>query len=507
MDNFKNVEASRKIPTGIEGFEHITMGGVTEGRTTLVVGTSGSGKTFLSLELLYRGITQFGRPGIFVTFEERPIDIVRNMKRLGWNLNDLIDQKKFMVIDASPDTTQIEEIGLYDLSGLLAQIQYGVKKIDARMVVLDSLGSLFMHYSNLVILRREIFRLTELLKSMGVTSILTAERLEEYGPISRHGIEEFVSDNVIILRNVLEDERIRRTIQILKMRGHDHFKGESPFTINDGTGISIFPLSAMELKQSSSNARVGSGNSNLDQMTSGGIFRDSILLVSGPTGSGKTLLGTTFANEACQQGEKVVLFGYEESREQLVRNAESWGMDFPRWERDGLLRIVCLYPESTGLENHLLQIRRQIEDFRPRRMVIDSLSSMERVANERTFREFVIGLTSYAKQEEICSLFTSTTPRLSGGDSITEAHISTITDIIILLRYVEIEGVMRRGIAVIKMRGSQHAKEIHEFTISDEGLHIGHPFVDVHNIVLGVPTTSQRPGTVEPSSNSPMQRI
>ena len=489
-EEFNDLKAIQKIPTGIEGFEHITMGGLTEGRTTLVVGTSGSGKTFFAVECLYRSITQFNRPGIFVTFEERPADVVRNVHRLGWDLNALIKRDLFVLIDASPEPTFSTEVGTYDLSGLITQIQYVVHKIGAKLVVVDSLGSLFSQYSSEITLRREIFRLTETLKGMHVTTILTAERLEEYGPISRHGIEEFVSDNVIILRSVLTEERIRRTIQVLKMRGHIHFKGESPFTI-DEHGIRIIPLSAMELKQSSSNVRASSGNSKLDQIAGGGIFRDSIMLVSGPTGCGKTLMCATFAAEGCKNNERVLLFGYEESREQLLRNAKSWGVDFNYWEEQGLLKIVCLYPEAMGLHEHLSYVRDEITAFKPRRLIIDSVSSMERVANERYFREFVIGLTSFAKQEEVCSLFTSTTPQLSGGGSITEAHISTITDIIVLLRYVEISGVMRRGIAIMKMRGSLHDKEIYEFSIDDQGLHIGKPFSNVQNIILGVPSVTR----------------
>ncbi|MBF0215048.1 MAG: circadian clock protein KaiC, partial [Magnetococcales bacterium] len=215
-----------------------------------------------------------------------------------------------------------------------------------------------------------------------------------------------------------------------------------------------------------------------------------------PTGGGKTLLATTFAAEGCRRGEKVLLLAYEESHAQLLRNAQSWGLDFQKWEEDGLLRVMCQYPESMGLEDHLLLIQREIEHFRPKRLIMDSVSAMERMAHVRFFREFVIGLTSFAKQEEVCSLFTSTTPKLSGGDSVTEAHISTITDAILLLRYVEINGILRRGVAVIKMRGSQHDKQIREFTIDDQGLHIGKPFTNVQNIILGIPSATM-PSEVE----------
>lgn len=479
-----------KLPTGIEGFEHITMGGLPKGRTCLLSGSSGAGKTVMAMEFLYRGITELGRTGVFVTLEERVPDIVRNVHKMGWNLRELMDKGKLKMVDAAPEPIPLEESGPYDLSGLLTQIRHAVETTGAEMLVMDSIGSLFDQFSNSSVVRREIFRITDALKEMGVTAILTAERLEEYGTISRHGVEEFVSDTVILLRNVLKEERCRRTIQVLKMRGDAHFKGEYPFTINANSGISILPLSARELKQSSSTTRISFGNRILDQMAGGGLFRDSIFLVSGPTGGGKTLLATTFAAEGCSHGEKVLLLAYEESRAQLLRNAQSWGMDFRKWEEDGLLKVICQYPEAMGLEDHLLLIQREIEEFRPKRLIMDSVSAMERVGPVRFFREFVIGLTSYAKQEEVCSLFTSTTPKLSGGDSITEAHISTITDAILLLRYVEINGILRRGIAVIKMRGSQHDKQIREFTISNDGLHIGRPFTNVQNIILGVPSAT-----------------
>ncbi len=492
MNELSGLQAVNKLPTGIEGLEHISMGGLPEGRTTLVVGSSGSGKTIFAVEFLYRGVTQFDRNGVFVTFEERPPDIVRNVKRLGWNLDELVEQKKLMFIDASPDPIPMEETGPYDLSGLIAQIKYAINEVGAKQLVMDSIGSLFNQFTDTGTIRLEIFRIADILKELGNTSIITAERLDEYGQISRYGVEEFVSDNVIILRNILAEEKCRRTVQILKVRGDTHYKGEFPFTVTD-TGINIMPLSAMELKQSSSTARISFGNDMLDKMTNGGLFRDSILLVSGPTGSGKTLMCTTFTEEACRNGEKVLVLAYEESREQLLRNAQGWGLDFQKWEDSGLLKVMCQYPEAMGLEDHLLAIRREIRQFRPRRLIMDSISAMERVANVRNYREFVIGLTAFVKQEEVCGLLTSTTPQLSGGESITEAHISTITDAIILMRYVELNGIMRRGITVIKMRGSQHDKQIREFEIDGKGMHVGEPFKNVQNIILGIPSSSGPP--------------
>ncbi|MEM7032527.1 MAG: circadian clock protein KaiC [Chloroflexota bacterium] len=490
MIDLSNVQPLTKIPTGIEGVEHLTIGGLPASRTTLLAGSSGSGKTIFATEFLYRGIVQFKQPGLFITFEERATDIIRNVKRFGWHLDTLVEQGQLAFIDGSPEIVPTEETGEYDLAGLLTQIEYTIKAQGVKQVVMDSIGSLFHQFRTPALIRREIFRITEALKSLNVTTIMTVERLEEYGPITRYGIEEFVSDNVIVLRNVLQREKVRRTIQVLKVRGDTHMKGEYPFTISE-TGLTILPLSAIELQQESSNERVSTGNDQLDAMTSGGIFRDSIFLVSGPTGGGKTLMSTMFTAEACRRNERVLLLAYEESREQLLRNAKSWGVDFRQWEADGLLRIVCQYPETMGLEDHLLTIRRQISQFQPHRLVMDSVSAMERVAGTRTFREFVIGLTSYVKQERICSLLTSTTPQLSGGESVTEAHISTITDVIALLRYVEINGVLRRGIAVIKMRGSQHEKQVREYTIDSQGLNIEGPFKNVDNIILGVPTRNE----------------
>lgn len=488
MTHLTDIGPIEKMATGVEGLDSMMIGGLPEGRTTLLVGSSGSGKTLLASEIVYRGAIEHKRPAVYVTFEERPRDIARNVQRLGWDFGSLHRDRMLEFIDASNDPDIVDESGPYNLSGLVAQVRQAVQAIDARVVVLDSIGALFNQFSDNSIVRREIFRLTEVLKGLGVTGLMTAERLIEYGPISRYGVEEFASDNVVILRNVLEQERCRRTVQVLKMRGDTHFKGEFPFTITE-SGISVIALAAYELGQASSFNRVSSGNAEIDTMTNGGFFRDSIILVSGPTGGGKTLMATTFASAACRNDERVLFLAFEESHDQLLRNARGWNVEFERWERDGVLRIACQYPEAMGVEDHLVAIRRHLDEFKPNRLVVDSVSAIERVANVRNFREFIIGLTSIAKHHEICSLFTSTTPRLSGGDSVTEAHISTITDAILLLRYVEINGNLRRGMSVIKMRGSQHEKVVREFQIDSDGMHIGDPFRNVHNIILGVPYT------------------
>lgn len=485
MNDLLNVPPLERMKTGIRGFEHISLGGLVKGRTTLLVGTSGSGKTLFATELVHRAITQNGTPAVFVTFEEKPADIIRNVRQLGWDLSEQIREKKLIILDASMDRSIVEEAGSYDLSGIITQIVDAIQEVGAKVVILDSLGALFYQFENPGILRREILRLTDELRDLGVTSIMTAERVEEYGPITRFGIEEFVSDCVVVLRHQLVDEKVRRTIQIYKLRGDRHYKDEFPFTI-ETPGIVILPLSAAELTQASSANRVSFGSKKLDQMAGGGLFQDSVILISGPTGSGKTLMGTTFASEACRRGERVLFLGYEESRPQLMRNAHSWGLEFEEWEKSGLLKTVCQYPEALGLEGHLYAIEREIEQFRPTRLVIDSISAMERVGNVRNFREFVIGLTGFVKQQQVCTLLTSSSASLSGGDSITDAHISTITDAIVLLRYVERAGALSRGVIIIKMRGSQHDKRFHEFSITDQGLEIGEPFVHVPTALLGI---------------------
>jgi circadian clock protein KaiC len=477
-----------KLETGIPGFDLISNGGLPQHRTTLVSGTAGSAKTVFATQFLAEGIIKANENGVFVTFEEAPRDIRKNMLGFGWDIQRWEDEGKWSFVDASPQPgDEIIETGSYDLGALLARIEYAVGKMNAKRLSMDSLSAIFSRFPNQGIVRSELFRTASALKKMNVTAVMTAERTEEEGQIARYGVEEFVADNVIILRNVLEAEKRRRTVEILKFRGTAHQKGEFPFTIVPSEGIIVVPLSAIELKQKSSSVRITSGNSELDRICGGGFFRDSIILVSGATGTGKTLTVTEFIAGGVTNGERCLLFAFEESREQLFRNAIGWGIDFEQIEEEGKLKVVCEYPEVAGLEDHLIQMKDIIQEFKPSRVAVDSLSALERVSTTKGFREFVIGITSFIKHQEIVGLFTSTTPTLMGGTSVTEAHISTITDSIILLRYVEMYGEMRRGITVLKMRGSMHDKEIREFTIDGEGMHIGKPFRNVTGILAGSP--------------------
>jgi circadian clock protein KaiC len=477
-----------KLETKISGFDFISNGGLPKSRMTLVSGTAGSAKTVFAAQFLAEGIRKANEGGVFVTFEESPADIRKNMAGFGWNIERWEEEGKWAFVDASPQPGEETIVtGDYDLGALLTRIEYAVNKIDAKRISLDSLGAIFTQFDDSATVRSELFRITSALKRLSITAILTGECTQDYGDIARYGVEEFVADNVIILRNALEDEKRRRTIEILKFRGTYHQKGEFPFTVLPGEGIIVIPLSAMELKQKSSDIRITSGNTELDKMCGGGFFRDSIILVSGATGTGKTLMTTEFINGGVMNGERCLLFAFEESHEQLFRNATGWGVNFEEMEKNEKLKVVCEYPETAGLEDHLINIKSTIDDFKPNRIAVDSLSALERVSTIKGFREFVISITSFIKHQEVAGLFTATTASLMGGSSVTEAHISTITDSIILLRYVEAFGEMKRGLTVLKMRGSMHNKEIREFNIDASGLHISKPFRNVTGILTGNP--------------------
>ena len=472
-----------RVKTGVESFDDLVMGGLPRARTTVVGGTPGSGKTVFATQFLAHGITLFEENGVLVTFEEPPADIEANMSGFGWDLAKWRKEGRLAFVDASPPANDELVIGDFDLAGLLSRIQHAAKSVNARRVVLDSLTQLFDHFiGDPKTLRRELFHISTALKKAGLTVLMTAERNSEYGEITRHRLEEFVADNVVILRNVLYREKRRRTIEVLKMRGSHHAEGEAPFTLLGGKGVVAIPLSSLRLEQHSSTVRVTSGNADIDEMCGGGLFRDSVTLVSGATGTGKTLLVTNFVAGGVGAGEKVIMFGYEESRGQLFRNASGWGADFARMEADGLLRVVCLYPEAQGLPDHLLTIQAMVDEFKPNRIAVDSLSALERIAPETGFREFLISLTSFIKKREIAGLCTATSKSLVGGESASEQHISTMTDSIILLRYIQEQETMHRGLMVLKMRGSEHAKEIRRFSIDGTGMHLGEPFKAAPNV-------------------------
>jgi circadian clock protein KaiC len=474
-----------KLSTGMEGFDLIGFGGLPKGRATLLAGTAGSAKTVFALQFLVKG-AELGEAGVFVTFEETPDDLRQNMLSFGWDCVALEAARKLAFVDASPRPEEERiEAGPFDFAALVARIEASVRRIGAKRVVLDSIGAMFAQFKDPAAVRKELYRIIAALKRIDVTAIVTSERTEDYGAISRHGMEEFVADNVILVRNTLEDEKRRRTIEILKFRGTNHQKGEFPFVVSD-EGVVVIPLSSIQLRQKSTTLRIASGSVELDEMCGGGFFRDSIILVSGATGTGKTLMVTAFIAGGIAKGERCLAFCFEESRQQFFRNAAGWGFDFEQLEKDGQLKVVTDYPEIMPLENHLIRMKKIIADFKPNRVAIDSLSALERNSTPRSFREFVISLTAFVKDQEMAGLFTSTTALL-GGTSVTEAHISSICDSIVLLRYVEVYGEMRRALTVLKMRGSPHDKEIREFNIDGSGMHLGKAFRNVTGILAGNP--------------------
>lgn len=469
-----------RLETGIPGFDHIAMGGLPLRRTTLVVGSTGCAKTVLCGQFLAEGVRR-GQPAVFVTLEESSDDLRRNFATLGCDVEQAEADGMWEFVDAAPVLDPESGAWQYRFDTLLAQIGHAVDRTGAERLVLDSLSAV-QGVLDEPAGRQQLRNLVIEVRKMGLTSLFTLE--SEEGSNS-FGLSEYVADNVLVLRNRLEDARRRRTIEVLKMRGAMHRKGEYPFTVLPQQGVVMLPLSTLQLTAPSSGTRVSSGNPGLDELCSGGLFRDSIVLVSGATGTGKTLMATEFLAGSRHGDERAMMFAFEESRDQIFRNAVGWGRDFARMEEEGRLRIVPTYPEVASLEDHLVEIKRQIDEYRPNRVVIDSLSALERTGSGKGFREFAIGITSYLKSEAVLAMLTAATPSLFGSDSITEQHVSTLTDTIILLRYVELQGSVRRGLAVLKMRGSAHDHEIREFRIGPEGLEVLEAYRNLGGILRG----------------------
>lgn len=488
MSQQKDSDFIEKVKTGISGFDLLSEGGLPKGRTTLVAGTAGSAKTVFACQFLVKGI-QEGQNGVFVTFEESPQAIRKNMRGFGWDIEQWEAEEKWAFVDASPKTGNRPLVsGEYDLSPLLARLEYAIEKVKAQRVSMDSLGAIFSYVPDVAQVRSDLFDIAWILREREITSVLTSERTQEYGEISRYGVEEFVADNVVILRNILMAEKRRRTVEILKYRGTPHLHGEFPFTILSDQGIVVIPYRVTKLERQSSKERVTSGNTELDAMCGGGFFRDSIILISGATGTGKTLMVTEFLAGGVKNQAKCLLFCFEESRQQLFRNATGWGIDFEEMESAGNLNIFCRYPQETGLENHLVTMKQIIDDIKPQRLAIDSISALSQGSTPQGFREFILGLNSIIKKRRITGLFTANTSSLMGSSSVTESQISTNTDVIILLRYVEVQGEIHRVLTILKMRGSKHHKEIRGFLIDDYGMHIGKAFQNVTGILSGNPS-------------------
>ena len=468
-----------RAEVGIPGLDLITSGGLPRNRLTLVSGTAGSGKTIFAAQFVATGITDAGENGVFVTFEERPEGIRRNLRSFGWDIAGWEGEAKWAFVDASPRPTETVFAGPeYDLTPLLTRITNAIERVGARRVAIDSVGALVTQFEHLAPARQALFRLASALEAAGVTTVMTVERSEDYGPVARLGFEEFVSDNVVILRNALDGEKRRRTIEILKMRGCRHLKGEHLFTLFD-RGIVIVPVAIPSVGYGTSTRRLSSGVPGLDAMLKGGLFEKSLWLVAGPTGTGKSTLATHFVAGGVEAGQRAMLHSFEESHDQLVRNAAASGVDLASMERSGALCVVAEAPEAASLEDHLQRMKATIEEFRPDRVAIDSLTALQRISTVKSFREYVLGLTFHIKLRSLLGMVTSSAADFLADDAASELHVSTISDAITLLHYMPVGGEMRRGIQVLKLRGSDHDKSVREFRITDHGMEIGDPFPDI----------------------------
>jgi len=494
-------DAIERLATGISGFDQVALGGLPRGRTTLVTGSTGSGKTLFAVEFLARGILRSGEPGLFVTFEETPEDLRRNWASLGFPIRQWEDAGKWAFVDASAGLEEAPVIGSYDFGALAARIGHAARQIGAARVAVDSLDAVFTRFADSGVVRHELTRIAAALEKAEVTAVITAERADEYDHVSRYGVEEFVLDNVVILRNVLAHERRRRTIEIVKMRGATHRTGEWLFTIDPRDGLVVIPLAFLVPPFApASQVRVSSGNTELDQMCGGGFFKDAIIMLVGPSGAGKTLTSLKFIAAGLQGGERCLAFTFDESREQVRRNAAGWGIDLDSAEESGLLRIVCDYPEVASLEDHFLRIRRAIEEHKPDRLVIDTLSALERIVSPRALLDFVIALGALVRQHGITTLLTSApvgrftpllTPSIAG-------EVASLTDVTITLRYFEDAGEIRRAIAVMQTRGSAHDQSIRQVTIDADGMHIAEPITGPAGIFSGGTSLVTLPGMAGP---------
>ncbi|MEA2147529.1 MAG: circadian clock protein KaiC [Solirubrobacteraceae bacterium] len=480
-----------RIQVGVPGFDEIVHGGLPRGRSTLVAGATGTGKTVFGLQFLWGG-AQLGEPGVLVTFAERPEDLIANVESFGWDLGGLISEGRLVIVDATPDTELLVS-GRFDLGGLTSRIAHALDEVGGTRLFLDPIDALFEEFSDVVEVRRAFSAMLRALRPLGATTVISAERPHENGSVTRYGAEEFAVDNVIVVRNVREEERRRRTIEVLKLRGADHHRGEFPFVINAMSGIEIVPFSPIEGDDSGSAERISLGNADLDAMCGGGMYRDALMMITGATGTGKTLIGLQFMVAGIRAGERVLYLSFEESRWQLERNAAAWGMNLTDSETNGNLEIVSRYPARVGLEDLLVELKHTVEEFNPKRLVLDSITAVEHNAPQNAFREFSVGLSGFLKARGVATMMTTTLPDLLGGDHATDLYLSTIADAIIALRYFDLDSQVRRAILVLKVRGSQHASEMHEYEILSTGMSVKGPIRGIGGILAGLAQTIDSP--------------
>jgi circadian clock protein KaiC len=490
MRKAKNAtRSSRALPkalTGIQGLDEITNGGLPRGRPTLVSGSAGSGKTLFGLEFLVRGATQYDEPGVFMSFEETLPDLTNNAASLGFDLNGLVADKKLFMDHVHVSRSEISETGEYDLDGLFIRIADAVERVGAKRIVLDTLEALFAELPNPGILRAEIRRLFAWLKQKGLTTVITAER-DRPDTLTRNGIEEFVSDCVIVLDHRIREEISTRRLRIVKYRGSTHGTNEYPFLI-DEFGLSVLPISSLGLDHPAPAVRISTGIDRLDGMMGGkGFFRGSSILMSGTAGTGKTTVAAHFVDASCRRGERCLYFAFEESPKQIVRNMRSVGVDLEPWVRKGLLRFHAARPTYAGIEEVLLVTHKHIASFKPSIVVVDPMTNLLQVSTLNEVRSMLTRLVDFLKTKEITAVFTSLT--LAGGSlEANEADVSSLMDTWLLLKTIEVGGERNRAIYVLKSRGMEHSNQIREFVLTNDGLRL----LDVYLGPEGVLTGSAR---------------
>lgn len=471
-----------KAPTGIKGLDEVTSGGLPQGRPTLVCGAAGCGKTLFAMEFLVRGASEFDEPGVFFAFEETTRELTDNVRSLGFDLDELCAEKKLKLEFVRVERSEIEEAGDYDLDGLFVRLGHAIDTIKAKRVVLDTIETLFSGLSNHAILRAELRRLFRWLKDKGVTAVITAEKGD--GTLTRYGLEEYVSDCVILLDHRVTEEVSTRRLRVVKYRGSVHGTNEYPFLI-DADGITVLPLTSLGLEHEVTDERVSSGVPQLDVMLGGGgYFRGSTVMVTGTAGTGKTSLAAHFARAACERREKCMYFAFEESEGQFVRNMRSIGIDFEPWVSQGLLRFRSTRSTHYGLEMHLATIQKLIREFQPEAVVLDPMDSLVQAGSRRDAAMTLVRLVDFLKVRGVTLLITNLT---TGGaeEESSGLDMSSLVDTWVLLRDAEHGGERNRVVYLLKSRGMAHSNQVREFLITDKGIRLQDVYAGPNGVLTG----------------------
>ncbi|WP_210520145.1 circadian clock protein KaiC [Hymenobacter terricola] len=479
-----------KSPTGIEGLDEITEGGLPLGRPTLICGSAGCGKTLMGVEFLVRGIQNYNEPGVLMAFEETGAELAANVASLGFDLNDLQARQLLRLDHVHVDRSEIEETGEYDLDGLFIRLGYAIDSIGARRVVLDTIEALFSGFPNQGVLRSEIRRLFRWLKDKGVTTVITAERGE--GTLTRQGLEEYVSDCVILLDNRVIDQITTRRLRVVKYRGSTHGTNEYPYIITED-GIAVVPVTSLRLEHSVSDQIDSTGIPALDEMFGRrGFYHGSSVLLTGTAGTAKTTLAAAFAQQVCKQGHRCLMFIFEESPQQLIRNMKSVGIDLAPLVAQGLLRIEASRPTLNGLERHLVTIHREVREFQPHAVVIDPISNLISVGNINEVRSMLTRLIDYLKVNNITALFTALVNTRTNQNEMTEEGVSSLVDTWISVRDLEGIGERNRGLSILKSRGMAHSNQVREFIVTEQGIELLDVVVGPTGIVTGASRLTQQ---------------